>query len=378
LKKAILTLLALSFGGCGTSFDPSSDIQSLRVLGIQKDQPYARPGTAVNLSMLWFDGKAPDGNRPIQRFWSPACGNPAGDLYYTCIGKLLGALLAAEGGGLGGGTVPAGSAGAPGTMPTSLPAEWPLPSMGDQTTVLIDSDIISARPTPPAGQHPYGLTYVFFGVCAGQMYVKTDLEQGFPVVCKDARGNYLGADDFVFGYTSIYSYNDIFNANPVVNGTLLDGKPLATAEDGVCFGAACTLPQIHPTEDDGQAMPHISACADDGGSKCPAHRIDVGIPDSCTVTNGGQTTVVPHCAEQDALSLLQGNSLQEQIWVRYYAERGRLENAVRLLNDARRGWIPDHAAKLRAPKQPGPMFVWAVVQDNRGGEAWVRQTIFVE
>jgi hypothetical protein len=369
LNKAIPSLLAIWLAGCGTGFESSAEINSLRVIGVEKDQPYAHPGSSVTLRMLWYDGKVPDGSREIQRFWSPPCTNPAGDLYYTCFARFLGAETALASGGAGG---------AAGGAPASLPSEIALPNMGDQTTVAIPPDIISSRPPPPGGQVPYGLSYVFFGVCAGQMNIKTDLAAGFPVVCKDASGAYLGADDFVVGYTSIYSYDSVSNANPAVNGIAMDGQLRQTAEDGVCVGAACALPQLHPTEQDGQTIVRIPACADDGAEKCPAHRIQVGIPDFCTVATGDQTIDVPHCAEQDGLAALQGSTLLEQMWVRYYAERGSIQSAVRLLNDARRGWNDDFAGKWRAPKQKGPMFIWAVVQDSRGGEEWVRQTVFVE
>jgi len=207
------------------------------------------------------------------------------------------------------------------------------------------------------------------------MYFKTDVQAGFPIVCKDASGQYLGADDFVAGYTSIYSYYSVTNTNPAINGFFLDDQFRQTGLEGVCVGADCTLPQLHPSEAEGQAMPRIAACADDGAEKCPVHRIQVGIPD-CTVSY--QTDPVAHCAEQDGLAALQGSSLGEQMWVRYFSERGTIQAAVRLLNDARRGWNDDFGAKLRAPKDKGPMFVWAVVQDSRGGEQWVRQTVFVE
>jgi hypothetical protein len=373
LNKPILLLLAISVGGCGTGFESSAEIDSLRVLGVQKDQPYAHPGSSVALRMLWYDGKVPDGTREIQRFWSPPCTNPAGDLYYTCFARFLGAEAALAGGGSAG-----GAGGAAGGAPAALPSEIALPNAGDQTTVAIPPDIISSRPPPAGGQVPYGLTYVFFGVCAGQMYLKLDLQAGFPLVCKDASGQYLGADDFVAGYSSIYSYDSVSNTNPALNGFAVDGQFYQTAEQGVCIGAACTLPQLHPTEQEGQPIVRIPACADDGAEKCPVHRIQVGIPDSCTVVTGDQTTEVPHCAEQDQLAALQGTPLLEQMWVRYYSERGSIQAAVRLLNDARRGWNDDIGAKLRAPKEKGPMFVWAVVQDSRGGEEWVRQTIFVE
>jgi hypothetical protein len=382
LNKAIASLWGLLLAGCGTGFESSAEVNSLRVLGVQKDQPYATPGSSVTLRMLWYDGKVPDGSREIHRFWTGGdllCTNPAGDLYYACYPQILEKLLQALAGVSGAPVAGAdGGGGADaGISLENLPLEIPIPDLPnpDETTVFIPKEIISDRGTPPGGQVPYGLSYVFFGVCAGQMYVKLDIKNGFPVVCKDASGQYLGADDFVAGYSSIYSYYSVSNTNPAINGFELDGQTRQAAEEGVCVGTDCTLPQLHPSDAEGQAMPRIPACADDGAEKCPAHRIQVWISPTCTTVTG---EVVDNCAEKDQLAYLQGTPLGEQMWVRYFSERGTIQSAVRLLNDARQGWMPEFAGKLRAPKDKGPMFVWAVVQDSRGGEQWVRQTVFVE
>jgi hypothetical protein len=34
-------------------------------------------------------------------------------------------------------------------------------------------------------------------------------------------------------------------------------------------------------------------------------------------------------------------------------------------------------SELIAPRSPGRMVLWAVVRDNRGGTAWLRQSILV-
>ena len=52
---ALGALLALATG-CGTSFDPASEVKSLRVLGVQRSQSYPRPGESVDLKLLWHDG----------------------------------------------------------------------------------------------------------------------------------------------------------------------------------------------------------------------------------------------------------------------------------------------------------------------------------
>ena len=78
---ACLTVFLL---GCGPDFDPPSELHSLRVLAVKKDVPYAQPGEAVHLQMLWQDA-SPKSPRPVQIAWSPPCFDPPGDLYYGCF-----------------------------------------------------------------------------------------------------------------------------------------------------------------------------------------------------------------------------------------------------------------------------------------------------
>ena len=49
-KKALLPLLALAAVGCGEDFDPPHELKTLRVLAVQKDQPYAMPSSVVKSS----------------------------------------------------------------------------------------------------------------------------------------------------------------------------------------------------------------------------------------------------------------------------------------------------------------------------------------
>ena len=61
-----LTLLGAA---CQPAFDDPSEVISLRVLGVRKDEPFPKPGATVNLSMLWHDGRpdsAVSGRAPVQ------------------------------------------------------------------------------------------------------------------------------------------------------------------------------------------------------------------------------------------------------------------------------------------------------------------------
>src|SRR6188768_474071 len=174
--------LSLFLLGCGPDFDPPSELHSLRVLAVEKDVPYAQPGEHVNLTMLWQDASPLAGpDRPVSIAWSPPCFDPPGDLYYACFAN-------------------------PATFSGMIKQGGADPERFD---FEVPPDIISRRPPVTDGSNnpPYGLTYVFFAACAGQLtIVPTSGQTDFPIGCKDANGNLLGADDFVAGYTSIYSF----------------------------------------------------------------------------------------------------------------------------------------------------------------------------
>ena len=48
-RVCALVGVALAALGCGPEFDPSNEIKTLRVMGVQKDRPYAQPGDEVSL-----------------------------------------------------------------------------------------------------------------------------------------------------------------------------------------------------------------------------------------------------------------------------------------------------------------------------------------
>jgi hypothetical protein len=233
---------------------------------------------------------------------------------------------------------------------------------GDTFSFTMPTDIITSRPPPPDPKQPaYGLSFVFFAACAGKLAPPPEGEQvAFPLSCYGPAGELLGADDFVAGYSAVYAYDDYRNQNAIITGFRLAGEDVGSnCIDGACVG---TVP---PTSLDCQSAPCIYACADDGDDSCPEIPV--------------QPVVDPASAEVDQVSVdAYGKSYSEQMWIRYYVDRGGVKSDVRLLNDAQKGWSSDYGTKLYAPKEPGPMSIWAVVHDNRGGSAWIRQDLLVQ
>jgi hypothetical protein len=332
-----MTMLSLLLVGCGAEFDPPSELKTLRVLAVQKSAPYAKPGEQVEMRMLWHDG-SPKAPRSVQIGWFAGCYNPPGDLYQGCFQQF------AEGGVSGS---------------TGLPAGIELGS-GDRFSFTIPADIISSRPPPPDPKTaPYGLAYVFFAACGGQLGPAPE-GASFPVACFASDGTQLGPSDFVAGYSTLYVFDKYRNENAIVTGFRVQGQDTTSS----CIGDACL--DSPPDENlDCNSVPCVAACNDDGGDNCP----DIDI----------QPLVDPASAEIDQISVdSYGKTYEEQMWINYYVSAGGVASALRLLNDATKGWNSAYGTKFHAPKDPGPVTIWAVVHDNRGGVNWARQQVLVQ
>ncbi len=346
-------LLGFLSVGCGPDFDPPSELHSLRVLGVQKDVPYAQPGQTVNLQMLWTDASL-QRPRPVQIAWSPPCFDPAGDLYYACF---------ADPSVFGGGMLTVNQDTTSFTMPTHI--------------INGGGDGIPARPPPVDPRNPpYGIAYVFFAICAGELAPVTRTDQTtFPVGCKGPDGTLLGSDDFVAGYTGVYSFQSFSNNNPVVTGFNFNGqdfKPESTTADltaPACLNGTCTSGSNAPADIDFDCTQFpercVPTCPDDGDSKCPAYNLNP-LVDKNDPANQDQ---------DDVSAKLLGRQVGEQMWINYYTEAGSFKSPVRLLNDATAGWNDNYGTVLYAPKAAGPFRLWALVHDNRGGVAWSGITI---
>jgi hypothetical protein len=338
--------LSLFLLGCGPDFDPPSELHSLRVLAVEKDAPYAEPGGTVNLQMLWQDASPLAAERKIAIAWSPPCFDPPGDLYYACFSD-------------------------PASFGSMIKQD---PINPEHTSFDMPLDIISRRPPPRDGSKnpPYGLTYVFFAACAGELTLLPSAgDNAFPVGCKDASGKLLGADDFVAGYSSVYSFEGIPNQNPVISGFEFRGNAL---KSGFCIEEDCLpLAGSAPADDircddPEQSARCVPACADNGDPSCTGYALRPTI-DKNDARN----------RDQDGVSAqLLGREVGEQMWINYYTDAGGFKSPVRLLNDATNGWNDDYGTEFYAPKAPGLVRIWAIAHDNRGGAAWSGITLKVQ
>lgn len=348
--------------GCAAEFDPGSKIENLRVLGVRKSAPYARPGQAVDLQLLWHDAGAPrEGQAVPQIAWAAVCRNPPGDLFEQCFAQV------------------------PDADPDDLANLISLPEPGastpnDRFSFETAPDIISSRPPPAGGAAPYGLHYVFFAVCAGSLTPTPG--GGLPFGCYeeiDGEPGLTGGDEqldstrFIVGYTAVFVYEEFTNENPLVTGMEFGDMTLwpASAAAGAPEGAVVLAPPDLCVGSECAATP-----ADDGAA-CPAELTFPACDDDCDDIPV-RPLVDPSSAELDAAASARGETLLEQMWVNYYAARGEIDEEVRLLNDATQGWNEDFGTSYRLGEEPGVAYVWAVAHDNRGGAEWARVRLCIE
>ncbi|WP_434046940.1 MULTISPECIES: hypothetical protein [Sorangium] len=355
-RRALLGTLALSAvaapaisAGCVAGFDPPSLVDGLRVFAVVADKPYANPGDEVTFRIHVQDGLGgpEDGSRPVTVTWFGGCENPIGDDYYGCypeFAELADAFEAWQ---------RAGDPTAP--LPDLNGAR---PSVGDTYTIRIGNDILDDR-KPPASGPAYGSAYVFFVACTGRLGPVEDQGTGragtFPVGCFDSEGRRLGPDSFVPGYTQVYVFADERqNANPVVNGLELDGEEMS--EDFATMSTATPCP-IGAEE-----RREVGCNARDPIEECRTVTIEAMIPED--VANPDPD------AKQEAL--------KEIVWVSYFADLGDIDGGIKLVSDASRGYLGDHAVTWIPPAEPGIATITAVVRDARGGSSVVQRLVRVE
>jgi hypothetical protein len=342
----VVGLWGWASSSCAPSGFPSATlITSVRILASRADQPYAKPASTVNVQVLAYDGRA-NQTAPMTITWLPfVCENPPGDAYYACFEQAArggrGADAGAEAGiGAAGGTGFGGGLLQPGVDLTPF-----LVNTGPTFRFTMPADVVTAHSANAAMPVKYGLAILFNMACAGHLeLVPLDPNnvQAPPFGCFDEQHNRLGANDYVFGFTRVYAYDDIQNANPVIDYVDVEGQRV-----------------------DLQRGFQVESCP--AGSHCAGiHVGPVVPPDSQEVDP----------AEKDA----NGNPLKELIWAEFFSTFGSFNNDVRLLYDAKTGSVggpSDTDNQFQPPDQPGDGTIWVVVHDNRGGVSWASVPVHV-
>jgi hypothetical protein len=347
-SKAVFTTLvtvATLASACGDDFDPKSAIVGVRVLGVKVETPYAKPGTQPKLSMVLVDGSPRRGTRPVNVVWFHGCKNPEGGLFFQCYPELtrrLGEAFAFK--------------------ETTLDKEVPgLITLGTEAAADVPADALTSRPPSQAGAFPQGRVFVFFVACGGRVtyHPNPANSSGLPLRCVDPQsGEDLPAEEFVYGYTPIFVFDQLTNAHPSIEGFTFGGNPPAT----VTCQAGC--PVHHECAGD-RCLPVVPACHLSVEDDCP--KVDF------------KPNIANTSAELDPItSALDEKETRESLWVEYAAVNGRFETGARVVNDPNSGWKDDYEGKFITFKSvPGEATLYASVRDNRGGQAFTSFQVLI-
>jgi hypothetical protein len=185
-------LATLALTACDADFDPGTQVDSLRVLAVRADTPFAHPGDTVHLSALSYDPAA----RPIQWAWA-VCPSPAGSSVEDCLDQVRTSAAAGE---------------------------LPLLAMGlgvDNIDVPVPADALDGIPLLFRSQSLAGIVSV---ACPGNLEVLS-ADTRIPFRCTDPdSGAELGLHDMVVGVKRIFLRESEVNQNPVIDNILFDGE----------------------------------------------------------------------------------------------------------------------------------------------------------
>jgi len=316
----LLPLLLLPVAACSSpSFEAPSLVDSVRVLATRADTPYAAPGASVQLELLTVDGRA-SAAEPMHVSWLPAaCINPAGDAYYGCFPAFADQFQ------------------------RGVELDSQLVS-GDAFSFTLPSDIVTSHASGLG--EAYGLAVAFSIACAGHVEYRPAAAGGppdaVPFACVDGAGRLLGADQFVFAYSLVYSFESRRNENPELHAISYAGAP------------------IDPSL--GLTLEHCRQASIDD---CPANKLDVDVPASSQELDPSNQTAA-------------GSPLHESLYVQYFATGGKIANDTVVIFDPRAGRLAHTGDDFRAPQSPGEYRLWAVVHDNRGGTTWQEVALHVQ
>jgi hypothetical protein len=348
MRRPVLVpgLAALSVLACQAPFPPPSEVKELRVLATRAEPASGTPGATVSMDLVVADGGGdPNATQPreLELAWFAGCHNPPTRQFFACYPYLQ--ALAAQ---------------APTRLRDVELTALPPGSLGfgDRFELRLPENILSAAPRVPSDPVHFGVSYVFFAVCAGELRTRPELGDRVPLACVDPQTDVeLGREDFVTGFATLFSYENGVNENPALESVTFDGAPLvetACTEDTDCEsldGAASFV--CGPL---GRCARKVAPCAR-SANPCPPFRVTPGITRSSAET----------------LPTDEG----EIVWAKFYATQCRFEHDAQLVNDRKTGWVDGVASNWRARDADCFVRLWVTLHDQRGGADFRSFELFV-
>lgn len=345
----VRTLIACSvLAGCGQGFESPSRLDRVRVLAVRPEPASGAPGRTVQLTLLSVaEAPGPELAEPreLQIAWLGGCHNPPTRQYFACypLTRQLASVLEER---------------VIETDATRLPPG--VFGVGSTFSFTVPDDILASAPRVPTDPVHFGVSYVFFAVCAGELRAEPHRTDGVPLGCVDPEsGAPLDPTAFVRGYATLYSYEGVDNENPVLNGVSFDGVsidtlPCRTDADCESLEEAAEGRLQYACSAAATCAPVLAPCPN---GDCPDHRV---LP-----------LVDPASAERLGAA-------NEVLWVNYYATAGTFNDPTQLVSDRQRGLIDDPSGRWKPARVPvDPVRLWVTLHDQRGGAAWTSLDVIV-
>jgi hypothetical protein len=213
MKASLIVTAALAFIACGTDLQDGSRIEKLRLLALRADEPFARPGEAVELQLLAA------GQRDLSLTYALAtCTNPKGSTVDGCLDALDGRFE-------------------------------PLAVEDERFSFEVPSDVLEGLPETA---RPSALIGAVLVACPGEL--DSGATSGVPIVCRDAEGARLPIDAFEVGVKRIFVRAQDRNANPEITQVTWDGE--AWPEERVPEVRACSNADTDDIEDCSKELRH--------------------------------------------------------------------------------------------------------------------------
>lgn len=350
-RLVLLGVAAFGLGGCVDAFEPQSELSSLRVMAVRPSPASGSPGAEVTLDMLLRDGPLPPEpntmEREVEIAWFGGCHNPPSRQYYACLPYLREAakLLSPS-------VVDTPTAGIP-------PGYF---GIGPRFPFTLPNDILSGAPRISTDPVHYGVSYIFFAVCAGELRPRPDLQDQVPLDCVD-RGSKkpLGSRDFVLGFTTLYSYEGVQNETPVLLG----------AEFGRAALGANDVPVACQGDEDCAEL----ATAKEWPFACSSARVCSPAAERCVKGNCPNYRLWPQ-VDPSSDEIVPGGK-HEIMWASFYATGGEVGSETQLVNDRNAGLLGGYATDWQPPESSGTVRFFITLNDQRGGAAWTTFDVVV-
>lgn len=358
-QRAITGLCACLFLSCAEEFAPPSEVTSLRVLAVAPEPASGVPGEEVELSMLLHDGRVRGAARgeeppPAQVVWIAGCHNPPSRQFFGCyelFERLASEFADSE---------------------DELPPVAPVPGLlgfGDKFAFTVPSDILESAPRLETDPIHFGVSYVFFAACAGELRLVPRARGGLPLGCFDRdSGAELGAQDYVEGFTTVFTYEGATNRSPSIDALRFAGTELperACEQDADCDELDAVGFSRFACGTGQRCVPVVKRCNPDREDRCPEFEV---FP-----------IIDPESIEPDPGAADDGLIPGEIVWLNFYADAGRFSSDTRLVNDRETGFVHNHGSRWRPlSSQAGSVQLFTTLHDNRGGASWRAFEVLLE